>query len=627
MPISHDVCNPFLSATLLTIEKPPVTTAGLRRELLNRLQNAAGDGVTRTVHKIKAPTFRDGGLDVGWIHYSETRSPPWYAGRDLDETHHHCIFVLKREKLIALAFSDPVLRNTIVADIRRQRLKLFKSLKLLTAKQINDGFVRGRVRTLWLSGAHRRTSTKADSKILTGLELEAALDPLEDQGYYFSSVRSTHDGLTFNTVPTGVVVGANPRNARVWIGPSKDWKAFISRVDGLIDAAATAIRAPSSVISPLPVLASPIDGIAGANEPYDMAIIVPEAVSAGAEDVHDEPWLHEFSDAARFVISPKSSSPSFGAEVFWGQESYGRMDYEFTAATDGTVSVKATALNWNNRLDRHKEILKICSNTDLLTVYFDTGHTFAQGHFYETRFRDARFENWQWAKLTGFAVDTEKPLEGKKLKIADIGGRNDTSLFGSVAKHWPNLLDGGAATGWLICDDGSMESADFIHFNDQAHPPRLSLIHVKGSGSAAANRGISVSDYEIVVGQAVKNLRYLDRTNIADKLASEEGKQISTAVWRDGARQTNRRDVIKALRQAGSNLDKAVYVFQPRVRKSTIETIVAHMRAGRLDHSDVRRLQQLDTLLLAARAECFGLGAAFHVIGEDDAGQGRPPRR
>jgi hypothetical protein len=41
----------------------------------------------------------------------------------------------------------------------------------------------------------------------------------------------------------------------------------------------------------------------------------------------------------------------------------------------------------------------------------------------------------------------------------------------------------------------------------------------------------------------------------------------------------------------------------------------------------VRRLQQLDTLLLAARAECFGLGAEFHVIGEDDAGHTRARRR
>jgi hypothetical protein len=268
-------------------------------------------------------------------------------------------------------------------------------------------------------------------------------------------------------------------------------------------------------------------------------------------------------------------------------------------------------------LDHHEEIRKICSDTNMLTVYFDTGHTFAQGHFYETRFRDAPFENWQWAKLAGFAVDTEKPLEAKKLNIASIGGLDDTSLFGFVAKHWPNGL-GGRASGWLICDDGSMEAADFVHFDDQTDPRRLSLIHVKGSGSAAANRGISVSDYEIVVGQAVKNLRYLDRTNIAEKLALEEGKQISTAVWRNGARQTNRREILRVLKQARSNLVKAVYVLQPRVRKSAVEKITGHMHAGHLDRSDVRRLQQLSTLLLAARAECFGLGAEFHVIGEDD---------
>jgi hypothetical protein len=595
---------------------------------LGRLQNAAGtDSVARTIHEVKTPTFREGGLDVGWIHYSETRTPAWYAGDDLHEKHHHSIFIVKKAELVALALSDPAFRNTIVADIRKQRVKLFDSLRLLTSKQINDGFVRARVRTLWLSGAHRRTSTKADSKILGGLELEAALDPLEDQSYYFSSVRSTHDGLAFDAAGVGVIVGANPRNARVWIGPSKDWKTFIQRVEALIDAAGTVIKTPSTVPSPLSVLASPVDGIAGAKEPYDMAIIVPEISSAGKEDDREDPWFHEFSDAARFVITPKADSPSFAAEVFWGHESYGRMEYEFTAAAGGSVSVKAAPLNWNAGLDHHEEIRKICSNTDLLTVYFDTGHTFAQGHFYETRFRDARFENWQWAKLTGFAVDTEKPLDDKKLKIAEIGGHDDTSLFGFVVKHWPNLLDGRVGTGWLICDDGSMESADFIHFDDQAAPPRLSLIHVKGSGSAAANRRISVSDYEIVVSQAVKNLRYLDRANIADKLGLETDKQIASAVWRNGVRQKNRKNVLEVLARTGSHMVKAVCVFQPRVRKSTIEKIGAQMQAGHLDHSDVCRLRQLDTLLLAARAECFALGADFHVIGEDDAGQTRPRRR
>jgi hypothetical protein len=81
----------------------------------------------------------------------------------------------------------------------------------------------------------------------------------------------------------------------------------------------------------------------------------------------------------------------------------------------------------------------------------------------------------------------------------------------------------------------------------------------------------------------------------------EQGKQISTAVWRNGARQRNRTGALRVLKKAGSNLDKAVYVFQPRVKKSALKKITGQMHARHLDRSDVRRLQQLNALLLVAR--------------------------
>jgi hypothetical protein len=622
MAVSHNDCAPFLSLTLLRHARPAPSIADLRRAILDHLKKGIGiSSVSRTVHAVNRPTFRDGNIDVGWIHYTETRPPAWYLAADLTETHQHSIFILTRGDLVALAFSDGGIRNAMISEIRKRRVKSLERLMLLNRKQINDSFVRNRVRTLWLSGAHRRTSTKPDSKILSGLELEAALNPLEDQSYYFSSVRSTHDNLSINSVASSLIVGASPRNARAWIGPSKDWKAFIRRAEALIDVADAAIATPAAAAAPLPVLASPVDGLGGAEQPYDMAIIVLEAISAGGEEDREDRWLHEFSDAARFAITPKTGSPSFVAEVFWGPESYGRIEYEFTVGADGSVSASASPQTWKTSLDYQEDIRKICLNTDLLTVYFDTGHTFAQGHFYETRFRDARFSNWTWAKLADFEIDAEKPLVGKKLNIAGIGAKRDLSLFGHVAKHWPDLLASGTTTGWLVCDDGSMESADFVHFDDSTSPPRLSLIHVKGSGSDARDRGISVSDYEVVVGQAIKNLRYLDRTSLAEKLGLETDKKIASAVWRNGARQKNREGVVKALKAAGSNLKKAVYVLQPRVTKSAIAKVEQEINAGRLNKAEVRRLQQLDTLLLAARAECLGLDAEFHVIGEDDGGQ------
>jgi hypothetical protein len=219
--------------------------------------------------------------------------------------------------------------------------------------------------------------------------------------------------------------------------------------------------------------------------------------------------------------------------------------------------------------------------------------------------------------IDGYNVCAEKPLEGKKFIIKNIGNSDDDSLFGFVAKYWPSLTNRGRPTGWLVCDDGSMESADFIHFDDASIPPQLSLIHVKGSGKAG-RRGLSVSDYEVVVSQAIKNLRYLDRSHVSRKLDSNKAKQIGSAVWRDGKRLKNRTEVLSVLDRAGSNMSKTVCVFQPNARRSEIEAIRRRMAAGDLNRAEVRRLQQLDTLLLAARAECLGLGASFIVIGEDD---------
>src|SRR5690606_13184391 len=103
------------------------------------------------------------------------------------------------------------------------------------------------------------------------------------------------------------------------------------------------------------------------------------------------------------------------------------------------------------------------------------------------------------------------------------------SLFGYMVKRWGIVEGQPGPSGWLACDDGSMESADFIHLDGEGRT--LSLIHVKGSGTASATRGISVTDYEIVVGQAIKNLRHLDRGLLIEKLEAGTDHQIATATW------------------------------------------------------------------------------------------------
>jgi hypothetical protein len=163
-----------------------------------------------------------------------------------------------------------------------------------------------------------------------------------------------------------------------------------------------------------------------------------------------------------------------------------------------------------------------------------------------------------------------------------------------------------------------MESADFIHFDDESTPPHLTLIHVKGSHSESESRGVSVSDYEVVIGQAVKNLRHIDLGNIAEKLEANKDTVLKDAVWHNGVRQQDRDGVLRVLSEAGANMEKTVVVLQPRVRRSIYDEIRGQMNGGAVVNAEIRRMQQLDTLLLSARAECLGLGAKFVVIAEDD---------
>ena len=65
-------------------------------------------------------------------------------------------------------------------------------------------------------------------------------------------------------------------------------------------------------------------------------------------------------------------------------------------------------------------------------------------------------------------------------------------------------------------------------------------------------------------------------------------------------------------------MSRTVCIVQPSARRSEVEAIGNRIAKGDLKRADVRHLRQLDALVLAARAECLGLGANFQVIGEDN---------
>ncbi|MCV9947508.1 hypothetical protein [Rhizobium sp. BT-175] len=624
MALSSDQCTPYLSVSLYRAANGEAVAS---RELLAAIRDLARDNADKKgAERPRFPAVQDPFIEsdattIAWAHYVEKRSPSWLAGEGVTDTLNQLVIVAKRGHLYALLFSDNGLRGTVAKKILRATNGPFARIRRLSSSEINKAFVESQVRTLWLSGTHRRTAIKPDSKILSGLELETSLDPLGDQTYYFSSVRST---MSLSDQLTSAVVGASPTGSRIWIGPTRSWEEFIVNLGLILDRAANCMNDAARPDRPLPILASAITTLDGIEQPYDLAFIVPEQVNDGIGPAGEDErrWLQQFGDAARFEVTAVAGSANFEADVYWADVRLGRLAYEFEQTLGTDIRLKIRKIDGFDNEDRDADLLKICRQSDTVTVYFDTGHTFSRGHFYETRFRDARFSDWQWVSMAhdGTAFWQEKPLDGKRFAVENAGNAQDNSLFGMVARHWPNLEERGQQTGWLVCDDGAMESADFIHINDVSDPPELTLIHVKGSGSVNANRGLSVSDYEVVVGQAIKNLRHIDRGLLREKLAANAEGVLQNAVWHDGQRQEDRGALLATLDGLGSHLKTKVVVFQPRVRRSVFNNIRGKMDNGNLADSDVRRMQQLDALLLGARSDCFSLGADFCVIADEDTG-------
>jgi hypothetical protein len=87
------------------------------------------------------------------------------------------------------------------------------------------------------------------------------------------------------------------------------------------------------------------------------------------------------------------------------------------------------------------------------------------------------------------------------------------------------------ADGWLTCDDGSGEVADFVHVSIDGV---LTLVHVKGAKSNSKKRGIAVNAYEVVAAQAAKNLRYVQGPQLLDRLKNPGVSR--PACWTEGKR-------------------------------------------------------------------------------------------
>jgi hypothetical protein len=215
------LCPPTTTAT----EAPAATAAASSAVQTPRRARTVG---------LVSPASRHDGLWVSTITYSQSAPPVWATADSgiPDEVSQHLVIIAAKGDRAAICASDTSVYPALVRAIAG-------SFSPVDRSSMDRAFVGRQARAIWMNGVHAPTDVKPTAKTLMGSALEYAIDPLGDQSFYYSAMRSTVT-LDQGGRPVARVVGVSPANSRVWTGRPKDWDTFVNELEALIDHAAGA---------------------------------------------------------------------------------------------------------------------------------------------------------------------------------------------------------------------------------------------------------------------------------------------------------------------------------------------------------------------------------------------------
>lgn len=526
--------------------------------------------------------------------------PAWaYPDSGYTDVVHDLTIVLRRDRLVALRTEDDI-------DLRLQKWldnEPTAPFRRISQGVLESALLQGRAKGLWLQGTRRRSTRRADTKNLGGERLQDALNPVEDANYALGSAKADLEDDPNRLVLKGAV-GTTPRTSSVWFKPVPDLRTFVAAVTELLTLLEKADTTASD--DTFPVLARPVTDLSDVWGAYDVSLADPDLLTAPSDHPGKVDAARRLQDAY-VALRGKNASAGFYLDVGFGSTS-GTL--EATVRGNGhRCLVNIGIAGEPSDPPPVQELRDALEYSDLLSVYYRSGHVLSKGQMWAERVPNARFTNWTFADFSDYRITQEKPAVERPDKErpsfqeihAAIGGDDDRSLFGWVTYVYRE--------GWLICDDGPGEIADFLHISPAGV---LSLIHVKGADSGSPLRGVAAAAYEVVTGQAVKNLVFADGALLRRSL--ESPGVLSPASWSNGVRKTDRSEFIEALELRDASDEMRVVIVQPHVSEATYQRLDAGRRTDQ-PSDDLLRLFRLEALLQAARSNAIAMSADLEVIG------------
>lgn len=573
---------PYVSVTVFTprANKRPISRAkvkSLTDVLLDSLADLDINSNPKTVASSESSQVRKAGSWWEYIH--EINQKPTWATSNFphEETTYVYTAIFARPDALGIVSNQSVIKAAL-RETRVTKGGRLAFLKPIDPKILENAFLTDGVdlRTLHLSGVERPRNTRPESKALTGMRLQDAIQPAEDAGFAFSSARVSSEVQSMPTRSYGVT----PRQAKIWTSRATGATNFKHQIEQILQTCMDTEQT-SDRVRILAPFATPINSWSDVQGPYE---IMWRPADDGSLTGQQSSTLEKL-ELLETLIEPLPDG-SFRVKVS------DQVGSSFTASMDSTADTPRLKFDSATE-DADPDIKDLLSLDDTFTVYFSTGHAYSSGNLYVASTRRVRFGNWTWDAFDDTVTSKEKP-DGARL---DDIGPTEASLFSWVVHRSP------FGEGWVTCDDGSGEIGDFVAFDGST----ISIIHVKAADSARTTRRVSASNYEQVVSQATKNLM----RSTVDEILENLGSHMDRLTWLNGQKKSGRRNMIKAFCKLQTPPLVNVVIVQPRMTRTAYDRA---WTSGKGD--EYNRVCLADSMLAAARSAVTATANDLYVYGQ-----------
>jgi len=540
---------------------------------------------------------------IYYANYNEEKKVSWLSNDSsttLANKFHHILIVYKYSNYLAIYHSDTSVKNKLFRLMFRSKSPHeFRKLKFIRKEVLNTTFLNNiKIKNLWLSSIHKSSESKADSKVLSGQNLESALDPIGDQYYGYSAIKATSTTLDGD-------IGINASESKIWMKKFVDSDEYFDMLRFILEEIETIETTATDLnYNPVAVLANSITNNSILSDMIDVQLESIELFDIHSDEYNIINQIEDEWDNLNFTYLSQNNVYVLNVVNNDTNTDLGSFGIIFS---DNDSYVSSFVLSSNNSQES-KNIQKALENKNIIKYWFSNQYMISNGLIYQQSFSNVIFKEFIWSDFSRYEVSKEKPDAND---LTQIGQEN--SLFSWIKNTWTGLspklsdINQTIVDGWLLCDDGANEKADFIHITNETIPT-ISLIHAKGANTNGNNRRIATTAYEVVVSQAIKNLMYLDKNSLADTIDIAPNLHVENLVWENG--QTSNRQAIKDFLNTIQEYKKRVVILQPHVTKTKF--------TGTLSTDEAKhRHNQLSALLLSAQNTIQSLGAEFVVIGHN----------